>query len=118
MARHETFALGLYVGGNFTHAVGVPMNNIAKFTNDGDLDARFNPGNGFNFPVLSLWVDTSVNVVADPSYYSAEAEELYKLLLDVEIANQNPDFTIPVDYILEPDDSDGVIPPYFRNIII
>ena len=108
---------GFYVGGNFTHAVGVPMNNIAKFTNDGDLDARFNPGNGFNFPVLSLWVDTSVNVVADPSYYSADAEELYKLLLDVEIANQNPDFTIPVDYILEPDDSDGVIPPYFRNII-
>ena len=62
-------------------------------------------------------MDTSVNVVGDPTYYSRDLEEMFKAILDIEIANQDPDLTLPVEYLLEPDDSYGVIPPYFRNFI-
>ncbi len=108
---------GFYVGGNFTKAAGVPRNNIAKFRNTGELDTDFDPGNGFNFPVLCLSVDTSNNVVGDPTYYSRDLEDLFEILLDIEIGNQNPDLTLPIEYLLEPDDSFGIIPPYFRNMI-
>ena len=81
------------------------------------MDTDFDPGNGFNFPVLCLSVDTSNNVVGDPTYYSRDLEDLFEILLDIEIGNQNPDLTLPIEYLLEPDDSFGIIPPYFRNMI-
>jgi uncharacterized delta-60 repeat protein len=44
----------LIVGGDFTSCAGVARNRIARLNSDGSLDASFNPGTGFNYPVRAL----------------------------------------------------------------
>lgn len=48
----------ILIAGNFTSYNGTDINRIARLNSDGTIDAGFNPGTGFDNPVLSMVVGT------------------------------------------------------------
>ena len=107
----------IVIGGNFTEVGVHPRNNIARLKNNGEVDLLFDPGIGVNGPVLSLFVDSSVNVVADPTFDMAGADEVFQERLNEMIDLVDPDYEGEVTYIKSLLDTGGIIPHYYRDYI-
>ncbi len=107
----------IIIGGNFTEVGVHARNNIARLKNNGEVDAAFNPGIGVDGPVLSLFVDSSVNVVADPTYDMAGADEVFQERINELIDLVDPDYEGEVGYIKSLLDTGGIIPHYYRDFI-
>ena len=58
----------LVIGGKFVSCHGTPRNNIARVLPNGALDASFDPGSGFNGPVLSLDIMTNGRILTGGSF--------------------------------------------------
>ena len=58
----------IVIGGLFSSFNSMPRNNIARLNTDGSLDASFNPGSGFNAPVLSIVAQADGRVIAGGSF--------------------------------------------------
>ena len=107
----------IVIGGNFTEVGVYPRKNIARLKNNGEVDLAFNPGIGANGPVLSLFVDSSVNVVAEPTFDMAGADEVFQERINELIDLVDPDYEGEVDYIKSLLDTGGIIPHYYRDYI-
>ncbi len=58
----------IVVAGNFTQYQGAPRAGIARLNPDGSLDTAFNPGAGFDSPVLALAVQADGKIVAGGAF--------------------------------------------------
>jgi uncharacterized delta-60 repeat protein len=62
----------ILIGGNFTTFDGVARNRIARLTANGDLDASFNPGSGFDGPVYCIALGTDIYVGGDFATFNGQ----------------------------------------------
>ena len=67
--------------------------------------------------MLSLFVDSSVNVVAEPTFDMAGADEVFQERINELIDLVDPDYEGEVDYIKSLLDTGGIIPHYYRDYI-
>ena len=99
----------IMVAGNFDMINGTPRRNIARLLPNGQVDFTFEPGDGVDGPVHSVFIDDSVNVVGSPTFDLEGQEELFQGLLDELLEQDNPDPDDPVLSSLA--DAGGIIPP-------
>ena len=102
----------IMVVGNFDMVNGTQRRNIARLLPNGQVDFTFEPGDGVDGPVHSVFIDDSVNVVGSPTFDLEGQEELFQGLLEEMLEQDNPDPDDPVLSSLA--DAGGIIPPYFR----
>jgi uncharacterized delta-60 repeat protein len=57
------------IGGSFT-SVGGSRNRIARLNTDGTTDASFNPGSGFNSPVMTLALQSDGKIIVGGNFAS------------------------------------------------
>jgi len=107
----------IIIGGDFIEVSGFKRNNIAKLSSNGKLDTTFNPGNGFDGPVTSLFIDKTVNVVGDPTFNLGNIIEEVQDEIDEKIDLFNLEDSNEIDYISSLADTNGIIPPYYRQIV-
>ena len=107
----------ILIGGNFTEVGVYPRNNIARLKKNGEVDDAFNPGTGVDGPVLSLFVDSTVNVVADPTFDMAGAGEVFQERINELIDLLDPDEDSEINLVKSLLDTGGIIPQYYREYI-
>jgi uncharacterized delta-60 repeat protein len=62
----------ILIGGDFTTVDGVARNRIARLTANGNLDASFNPGSGFDGPVYCIALGTDIYVGGDFATFNGQ----------------------------------------------
>ena len=62
------------VGGTFGRVNGVSSNNIARLNSDGSTDSFFDPGSGFDGPVLAIAIDSENRIVVGGAFSTYKGE--------------------------------------------
>ena len=72
----------IMVVGHFDMVNGTQRRNIARLLPNGQVDFTFEPGDGVDGPVHSVFIDDSVNVVGSPTFDLEGQEEPFHVLLE------------------------------------
>lgn len=88
----------ILAGGDFTTFYGTPRNYIARINQDGNLDATFNPGTGFNNYTRAIAYQNDNNKIIVGGLFTAYngngRNRLSRLYLDPYIVSYSPDSPI------------------------
>lgn len=69
----------VYIGGSFTSYNGTPRGNIARISNNGSLDASFNPGSGANGPIYAIHQQLDGRIIIGGSFTSYNGQAITNL---------------------------------------
>jgi len=82
----------IIVGGDFTSFNGVSANRIARLNSNGEIDATFNTGTGFNAEVRSIAIQSDGKIIVGGGFFS------YNGTIKSCIARLNPDGSIDLPF--------------------